>query len=1509
MVRFYEIFLRGQFPGPLAGSQQELPPSPTKGQTTSPPGQMDRPTAPPALCSPEDALNNDFFYDDEFAVPFDCNLGEMEEREMLESLDLNRYGLAGHEDNWRNPLRMASSKSDSCLYQAELTDSERDMSTSERDCISSSEMSDFKSEPLFSPQPPVEDDDQLSCSHLAHDSLGPEDLTASLGKQFSYDWTANKDRYMLSFSPSKCSAGEDSLHEEGLMTTWAQKSSQSQTSWGSLKKGSSSNNSSTVKSSASSGMTTWAQVKQTTTPPVSETSSSDLVTWKQVKEASDEWQASDEGTSRSKSLPDLKQHVKVSSCEKSASFSNDQDKPPTPLMELFHRVRSPPSEEERSSNEAMVSPHCMQQLMGTWSVSPISLSRQSEVSASPPLSPTADTAKPNAKGLISWNTFKNLAAVQDSLQPSLPSLDQSKLIEQLNSLQSKQKTDVSIQQFVSTSVQAGSALFSKDLQEVRHTAIQFPPVVNHCGSQTSKLLGKRSCSLQISPNSHPHRTKCSALRPSRSEAFSVDGAESVQLSDAAKQRMSASAFLANGPLPDLSFLKQAPVNPSHKNHRMKITEEQARVPNSVPKPKRSFSCEPAAMATKAAPLRRHRHEACRRARSTDSGSSSFSSCTSSSGIGSSESCCPHQRQAQLQEELCCCCQRKQPMAHSHPLRANRRLGQCPSSLRDVNYLLVSPVHDPHQMCPTCLQYQPYSSHTHRNGRPPPLQRHRPFSQPASSFCRHQPLKSCLAKKALMKKGLALKHRSWSDPSDAMVLKHSHDGQIIYQLVTPAHPTAAACDYRAQQLQQTPDSLERSSEGSCNCLKSSGSSSSCEQQRPSPIPVPACSCGTTHAVLHSSEEMNPEMYKTKKSVSFSEQISYHSPGTSPRVSPCMGPRAEPLMRLHHEAMKRRPLSFPGALDSVSMRKRMDQNEAIPEDPPSHFYTTPDSLTLSDKDASHKRGLVMAVIQGADTILDYFSQVDNQNQQVALGDTSQNEEVGHLVLQHLGPALQAFFMDGLQPQVSSLLGKVRNNVWRFVLDSAQMGSSNRVLCNLIQELKSLKGLDSIWLKFNAFVFGLLNHRALDFWLTSVHHNERLLSRHYAPDALVCCLSSTEGRPLLMELTTALQPLAHLPWHLDYRLEVSMVQERRQAQMLNDMQGSRQSQVLQATGRHLYRRVQEHLTPSNSSARRPIPMLMRSSAASDISDASSGPPSIFHGSPTVSDTGSSCSGPPSVFQASPYSSSVETSAHDAHHIMRDNKMLDSAMEKSDASSAVSLDGLLQKMSRQIKELATPERPAYKSQEYRFEPDGEEERSQPQSPVEALAQRKDIFDANGVPKDSVATGVEFHIPRRMTPRSKSESVNLHQTTSLSSSSSLRSSGSASSLIARGSSALKKRWSSFGPTLISVFDRLLLDDSSKTDKESGTAQPCLAPPEQQEETTQGISRALSMDTGLKRAADTAELLNDEAKESSSDNKYVKTLCHYVACEQTQLSFDKVLWISYLNFCFSSLNLSGISIP
>lgn len=59
------------------------------------------------------------------------------------------------------------------------------------------------------------------------------------------------------------------------------------------------------------------------------------------------------------------------------------------------------------------------------------------------------------------------------------------------------------------------------------------------------------------------------------------------------------------------------------------------------------------------------------------------------------------------------------------------------------------------------------------------------------------------------------------------------------------------------------------------------------------------------------------------------------------------------------------------------------------------------------------------------------------QMSLGDAAQNEDVGHLVLQHLCPALHAFLLDGLQPQVGSLLGKVRNNVWRLVLDSAQMG----------------------------------------------------------------------------------------------------------------------------------------------------------------------------------------------------------------------------------------------------------------------------------------------------------------------------------------------------------------------------------------------------------------------------------------------------------------------------------------
>ena len=59
------------------------------------------------------------------------------------------------------------------------------------------------------------------------------------------------------------------------------------------------------------------------------------------------------------------------------------------------------------------------------------------------------------------------------------------------------------------------------------------------------------------------------------------------------------------------------------------------------------------------------------------------------------------------------------------------------------------------------------------------------------------------------------------------------------------------------------------------------------------------------------------------------------------------------------------------------------------------------------------------------------------QVVLGNSAESPDVGHLVLKHLSPALYALLEDGLKPYTRSLFGKVRNNVWKVVEDSAELG----------------------------------------------------------------------------------------------------------------------------------------------------------------------------------------------------------------------------------------------------------------------------------------------------------------------------------------------------------------------------------------------------------------------------------------------------------------------------------------
>lgn len=75
-----------------------------------------------------------------------------------------------------------------------------------------------------------------------------------------------------------------------------------------------------------------------------------------------------------------------------------------------------------------------------------------------------------------------------------------------------------------------------------------------------------------------------------------------------------------------------------------------------------------------------------------------------------------------------------------------------------------------------------------------------------------------------------------------------------------------------------------------------------------------------------------------------------------------------------------------------------------------------------------------------------------------------------------------------------------------------------------------------KFNSFVFGLLNVRSLDAWVNYLKTRESVLKKHYNPDSMLI-LANTGGatvRSLVDSLVSTLEPLALLPFQFDLLFE---------------------------------------------------------------------------------------------------------------------------------------------------------------------------------------------------------------------------------------------------------------------------------------------------------------------------------------------------------------------------------------
>ncbi|XP_038144042.1 iporin isoform X1 [Cyprinodon tularosa] len=244
-------------------------------------------------------------------------------------------------------------------------------------------------------------------------------------------------------------------------------------------------------------------------------------------------------------------------------------------------------------------------------------------------------------------------------------------------------------------------------------------------------------------------------------------------------------------------------------------------------------------------------------------------------------------------------------------------------------------------------------------------------------------------------------------------------------------------------------------------------------------------------------------------------------------------------------------------------------SLTEKPPEEFCLSPDASTSSSTccsaqphisvDLTQKRGLVKAVNTAVDLIVAHFGTSRDPDVKAKLGNSWVSPNVGHLILKYLCPALRNLLQDGLKAYVLDLIiGQRRCQPWSIVEASTQLGPSTRVLHSLFSKVSQFSELKSHSMRLNAFIFGLLNMKSLEFWFNHLNTHEDIIAAHYSPWGFLP-LSHGACKPLFEELLLLLQPLSLLPFDLDLLFEQHLLQKgqeqmRRKEQLCSAGQSSR-------------------------------------------------------------------------------------------------------------------------------------------------------------------------------------------------------------------------------------------------------------------------------------------------------------------------------------------------------------------
>ncbi|XP_031133917.1 iporin isoform X1 [Sander lucioperca] len=240
------------------------------------------------------------------------------------------------------------------------------------------------------------------------------------------------------------------------------------------------------------------------------------------------------------------------------------------------------------------------------------------------------------------------------------------------------------------------------------------------------------------------------------------------------------------------------------------------------------------------------------------------------------------------------------------------------------------------------------------------------------------------------------------------------------------------------------------------------------------------------------------------------------------------------------------------DSTGLYSHPSESLVLSDRPPTEFCLSPDT-SYESMSISHlqRRGLLRSVSRAVDLIMAHFGSSRDPEEKMRLGNSSCSPTIAGLALEHLCPAIQNILDDGLRDhKLDFIIGQRHNHSWSVVEVSTRIGKcpSTRVLHSLVSKITQCPQLSSHCMRLRAFIMGLLNLRALEFWLSHLQSQKDVVTTYYHSWGFLS-MSLGQCQPLFQELLLLLQPLSVLPFNLNLLLEPRLLRNR---QLCSEEQG---------------------------------------------------------------------------------------------------------------------------------------------------------------------------------------------------------------------------------------------------------------------------------------------------------------------------------------------------------------------